>query len=330
MSQGKLPTGEPVREMPMFGFDKNEKAKSVPLKLLEQSIRVEDNLGRAYKTRPVQAWSLLTLMVGMLKDAEIAYKVNPIIVRADSSGVALNDIDRGENKWNKSLCPINKWIFDQLITKIDIPHVGGDLSNGTIMVAYTNRGISVALGLNVQACDNLCILGGQQMRTYKFEGNSGYDWETMKIHLRDWISNIDQKLNVETQIMERMMAREIENEDAIDLVLGKLYKKAVNWRYFNGPHAPFDLSGMSTFTQHALEQMGKVRTRKGDGHDSLEAYGNEINNVWDLYNWGTNVMKPQYERIEHLTESNRLYADFLCQEFGIEREDLVENAVVVE
>lgn len=297
----------------MFGFQKDEKSKAIPLSLLQQSVRVEDNLGRAYRTRPIQAWSFLTMIVGMLKDAEVGHKVHPIIVRADSSGVALNDVDRADNKYSKAMCPINKWIFDQLITKVDIPHVGDDAVNGTIALSYTNRGISVAFGLNVKICDNLCIMGGQQMRTYKFHDYEALGWDSMKIQLRDWINNIDQRLGIEWEIMNRMQAREINDEVAIDQTIGKLYQEAVRWRYGKGPQAPFDISGMSTFVQNMQNKHGRER----------------LENVWDLYNWGTEVMKPDLERLENLTESNRLYADFLCREFAIEREDLMSEFEVV-
>jgi hypothetical protein len=310
----------------MFGFEKNQKSRDIPLKLLKQSIRVEDNLGRAYRTRPVQAWTLMAMILSMVKEAEVAYELHPVIVRADSAGVALNDDDREQSKFTKQGCPINKWIFDQLITKIDIPHIGGDLANGTIAISYVNKGINIALGLNVKLCDNLSILGGQQLRTYKFDGQGGFDWETMKIHLKDWISNLDQKLGVEVEIMNRMMAARIDNESAIDRVIGKLYQDAIKWRYFKGPQAPFDISGMSSFVQNALKQ--QEYTYKAHS-DNIESY-KKIDNVWDLYNWGTNVMKPEFERLENLTEASRLYADFLCNEFAIEKEDLFQEVEVIE
>lgn len=312
--QEQLPVGENPNEMPMFGFEKDQRSKSIKLKLLEQSVRVEDNLGRAYRTRPVQAWALLKMIAGMLKASEIGFKAHPVTVRSDSSGVALNDIDRTESKWNKAMCPINKWIFDQLITKIDIPHVGNNDVNGTIAVSYTSRGISVALGLNVAICDNLCIMGGQQMRTYKFDGKDSLGWDTMKIHLQDWVNNLDQRLGIEVEIMNRMQAREINNEVAVDQVIGKLYQNAVNWRYNKGPIAPFDISGMSSFVQNVQKKAQEA----------------PLENVWDLYNWGTEVMKPQMERLEHITESSGLYADFLCEEFAVEKEDLIQTAEIVE
>jgi len=297
----------------MFGFQKDEKSKSIPLSLLQESVRVEDNLGRAYRTRPIQAWSFLTMIVGMLKEAEIGHKVHPIIVRADSSGVALNDIDRADNKYSKAMCPVNKWIFDQLITKIDIPHIGNDDVNGAIALSYTKRGISVAFGLNVSVCDNLCVMGGQQMRTYKHHQHDALAWESMKIQLRDWIGNIDQRLGMEVKIMERMMEHGVDYGTVVDRVVGKLYQNAVDWRYFNGSQAPFDISGMSTFVQN-------MHNKRRD---------TDLESVWDLYNWGTEVMKPELERLENLTEANRLYADFLCEEFGIEREDLFTEVEVV-
>jgi hypothetical protein len=298
----------------MFGFAKNEKAKAIPMKLLAESIRVEDNLGREFRTRPVQAWNLMSMILLLIKEHEIGYKLHPIIVRNDSSGVALNDADREIGKYNKENCPINRWIFDQLITKIDIPHIGNEHANGTIAISYVSKGINIALGLNVRICDNLSILGGQQLRTYRYDGNAGFDWETLKIQLRNWIQNLDQKLGVEVEIMNRMMNRVINNEVAVDQVIGKLYQQAVAQAYLKGPNTPFTITGMSTFVQNVYKQRKEA----------------PLDNVWDLYNWGTSVMKPEFERLENLTESSRLYADFLCTEFGIEREDLLQEVQVIE
>ena len=152
------------------------------------------------------------------------------------------------------------------------------------------------------------------MRTYKLNGADSLGVDSMKLQLQDWVNNLDQRLGIEVEIMNRMQAREINNEVAIDHVIGKLYQNAVKWRYGKGPIAPFDISGMSSFVQNVQKQ-----TREAPPE-----------NVWDLYNWGTEVMKPQMERLEHITEANGLYADFLCEEFAVEREDLIQEIQIVE
>lgn len=302
-------------EIQYFGFENNERAKAIPLSLLRESIRVEDNLGREFRSRPIQAWTLLLLIAEMLKAAEINFKVNPIMVRDDSSGLALNDEDKAAKQYNKQNCPINKWYFDQLITSIDIPNIGTDLANGTIAISYVKRGINIALGLNVRVCSNLAILGGQQMRTYKFGDDQGFSWDKMRNNLGQWVETLDQRLRVESQIMNRMIEREISNEIAVDQIIGKLYQKAVSWRYFGGDQAPFDISGMSTFVQEVIRRRAKEE---------------RLDNVWDLYNWGTAIMKPQYERLENIAEASRIFSDFLCEEFAVEREDLVSEIQIVE
>ena len=62
-------------------IEKDERAKSIPIKLLARSIRVEDTLGRAFRTRPIQAWTLLFHMVSLLKELEIGFVPKPIMVR---------------------------------------------------------------------------------------------------------------------------------------------------------------------------------------------------------------------------------------------------------
>lgn len=297
----------------LFGFEKKEIVKTIELTDLSKSVRVEGKFGRALQTRPVQSWTLIHAIATMLEAHKVNYSVDNIYVQSRSSHPRINDMDKQAGH-NKESCPLQKWEFDKVLCDIAIPNIGNDHAKGHIAISFNDKGISLAMGMNITVCSNFSILGGNIIRTFKHGGNDGYSWESIKPIIQEWIRNIEQKMGVEMEIMQRMKDRVIHDEAVIDRVLGNLYKGAIAQAYQKGDPVPFDTHGMSQFVQEVLRQQ---KDRES------------IGSVWDLYNWGTEIMKPGKIDIADIAESSKLYGDYLCQEFAIEREDLIQEAEVV-
>jgi len=305
----------PVSNIEMFGFTKDENVKTIPLNNLAKTVRVEGKSGRTLQTRPVQSWSLIASIIAMLSEHGINYKENSIYISKKNSFPRINDEDKSLG-YNREVCPINKWEFDKVIGSITLPNLGDDLVSSKIAFSFYDKGISVAFGTNVHVCSNFSILGNENIiRTFTQNGVPGHSWESIESILDKWLRNIDQKMNIEMTIMQRMIDRQISDESVIDHVIGDLYKKAIKQAYFKGNDAPFDTHGMSYFVQEVIKQ-NKEKETPG--------------NVWDLYNWGTAIMKPGIIDLASITESSKMFADYLCLEFGIEREDLFTEAEIVE
>ena len=298
----------------MFGFSKEENVKTLSLQNLAKSVRVEGKSGRTLQTRPVQSWSLIARLITMLTEHQVNYTMDPVYISKKNSFPRINDEDKSLG-YNREVCPINKWEFDKVIGSVTLPNLGNDLVSGKIAFSFYDKGIALALGTNVHVCSNFSILGGNMVRTFTQHGKPGYSWESMEAMVEKWLRNIDQKMTIETTIMERMMQREIPSETVIDHVIGDLYKKAIKQAYFKGGDAPFDTHGMSYFVQEVIKQKKEEE---------------KVGNVWDLYNWGTAIMKPGMIDLSSIAESSKLFADYLCLEFGIEREDLFTEVEVVE
>ena len=52
-----------------------------------------------------------------------------------------------------------------------------------------------------------------------------------------------------------------------------------------------------------------------------------MNNVWDLYNWGTSIMKPDSADIGEIANNSNDWADYLVQRFEL---DVPEYEVIDE
>ena len=148
------------------------------------------------------------------------------------------------------------------------------------------------------------------MSTFKRGGQEGYSWQSIEIMAKDWIINLDQKMKVEMELMTRMIETEIKDPAVIDRVVGGLYKRAIDQAYGSKQLAPFDTAGMSNFTQNIIKASGPVR-------DHVFNADTDIRNVWDLYNYGTAVMKPGMVDIAEIQTSSALFADYLFDEFEI-------------
>ena len=191
-----------------------------------------------------------------------------------------------------------------------IPNIGSDLVGGRIGMSFNDEGIQIAFGMNVRVCSNFSILGGQIMSTFKRSNNEGLSWQSIEIQMKDWVNNLDQKMKLEMDLMNRMIEKQITEPAVIDRVIGGLYKRAIDQAYGSKMLAPFDTAGMSNFTQNIIKASGPVRD-----HVFNQEAG--INNVWDLYNYGTQVMKPGMVDIAEIQTSSALFADYLFDEFQI-------------
>ena len=296
----------------MFGFVPDENAKEISISQLEQSIRVEGKHGRLLQTRPIQSWTALQYIMNLLTEANIEYKVEHIYVQKRSSFPMINDEDK-KLGYDREECPINKWLFDKVIASILIPNMGSDLECARIGFNFNDSGIEIAFGMHVHVCSNFCILGGDILRTYREGAKEPLSWEAIEILLKDWINTLDQKWEAELVLMNKMKQNIIVDNDnsILDRVIGGLYRAAINQAYGNKKPAPFDTAGMSQFVQAIINSPNEG-----------------IGDVWELYNYGTSIIKPGVVDIADIQTTSNMFAEYLFDIFNIERDtDVVETVL---
>lgn len=312
MTKDEIITQAGAEEIETFGFTPDQTVGEITLSQLEKSIRVEGKHGRVLQTRPVQSWNVMEFIIGLLTQAEVNHTMEHIYVQKRNSFPMINDADK-KIGYSREICPINKWLFDKIAVSFLVPNVGNDLAGARIGMSFNEDGIQIAFGMHVHVCSNFAIMGGQIMSTFRRGSAEPYSWQSIEIQLKDWIQNLDQKMKVELQLMERMMEKEIKEPAVLDRVIGGLYKRAIDQAYGSKALAPFDTYGMSNFVQNVLKaQGGNIRDHVFDAEVG-------IRNVWDLYNYGTQIMKPGMVDIAEIQNSSYLYADHLFNEFEIIR-----------
>jgi len=304
-------------QIPMYEFDKDQVQK-IELDLYSKSGRIEGKYGKVLDTKPVQIWNLINSIMGMAQENEVQADVGSIFVARRDAHATLSDQDRDRGYTQKS-APINKWTFEKSIALLNMPNIGDDLSNARIALTLNKEGLSVAFGMNVHVCTNFNVMGGTILRAYKHGKNRAMPWELMEHRLREWFGNMQQMFALQVQIRDVMIGREIQSPRVMDEIFGDLYLRAIHSAYPKttvssaglDAVAPFDTNELSKFAQESLKQRAST----------------EIGTVWDLYNWGTSIMKPGTVDIGQLANSSNDWASYLTHRFEL---DVPEYEVLTE
>jgi len=291
-----------------------DKVQNISMDMLSKSIRQEGRYGRVLETKPVQIWMLMTSIMSMLEEEDFNYVQEKISVQKKSSHTFLSDADT-EKGYNRTLAPIEKWKFDKVINLIQLPGVyegddegTADARNAAIGITLNDHGISVAFGMNVKQCINFNVYGGTLLRTYSYAEERGMPWEHMEFKLRHWIKNLGQIWKVQNDIMKTMKDHELPSEKKIiQEVVGGLYIDAIKSAYYKGSVTPFNTHELSEFTQ-------KIVKEKRDQ--------DQLGTVWDLYNWGTSIMRPGTMDIGEIANNSNLWADHLIDKFKLDVQEI--------
>lgn len=304
------------RPEPMiYEFQKENKVQSIPFPALASSIRRDPGLV-GIRTVPTQFWTMYTIITGMLRDENINFTEGEFHVQQNSSKAYLTDIEKADG-FDSKRAPIDRWRHDKVINLIQIPGVfagtGIDMRNAAIGLTINKDGLSIAFGMNVHECSNFNVLGGTILRTYSYDnGRSGETpWELLMHKLGKWIKGLNQIWNVQNEIMDTMKSMHLRHESIVEEIIGDLYIRAIKQAYFKGGVTPFDTHELSNFTKEMIQAR---RTEE------------RLANVWDIYSWGTSIMKPGIVDIGEIANNSNLWADYLMDRFEMN----VPDAIIVE
>lgn len=294
----------------IFEFDgKGQTVQEISMTDLNRSIRRESGLA-GIRAVPIQYWRMYEAIVAMLDAGSFNYNESDIWVQNNSSKAYLTDDDK-EHGFTQKNAPINRWRFDKIISTIQIPGINeGDdegtafARNAAIGLTLNKEGLAVAFGMNVHACTNFNVMGGSVLKSYGHNRKEGLPWDVMEVRLNTWVENLTQIWSVQNNIMHNMKEYTLpEDAGVVEGLVGNLYIGALKNAYFKGDAVPFNTHELSDFVQESIKQQKE--------NEMLES-------VWDVYNWGTSIMKPGRMDIGEIANNSNLWADYLVKEFALD------------
>lgn len=316
--QPKQPQSDPKPKMDIqtYEFSKENKVQTIPFTALASSIRRDPGLV-GIRSVPTQFWTMHSIITSMLSENNINFTEGEFHVQQNSSKAYLTDIEKADG-FDSKYAPIDRWRHDKVINLIQIPGIsagtGMDIRNAAIGLTINKEGLSIAFGMNVHECSNFNVLGGTVLRTYSYDnGRAGETpWELLMHKLGKWVKGLNQIWKVQNEIMEEMKAYTLPSDiPIVEEIIGDLYIRAIKQAYFKGGVTPFDTHELSNFTKEMLQ------ARRAE---------ERLENVWDIYSWGTSIMKPGIVDIGEIANNSNLWADYLLDRFAME----VPEAIIVE
>jgi hypothetical protein len=290
-----------MSEKAIFAFPEMQSVAELPYEMLKQSKMILNPKGEPLKSRPVQSWDLICDVEENIRKSGLKYEMAPIYVQKSGSHQVVTREEKG--MFTESNTPIDRWLFDKLITEIKLPDFSNVDGTSTIAISFNDRGIQIAWGFNVRICSNLSIFSGNNsIRTY---GDDKRNYSDVLLNLNNYLSKAEELARMDMRIMDRMKEIKLSGKKALNEVIGTLYRSAVRQSYVDSKEqAPFNITTMSKLTQNIENNYQKLR---------------EDSSVWNLYNFGTDMIKPANVDITNIVDNNRSWGEFMVNHFGINR-----------
>lgn len=289
-------SSDPIQEI---HFDSKTKSAIIDLPTLERTIKLEDAGGKLPRTCPIEHSNLLMELFYMAQDyTGKKVTVKPLTIREGN----VRRIRRtGADK--NSPCPVESYVVERLVGKIQIdsfmfPDIDNAHGAMSIAVSYTEKGIQIAFGHNVFACDNLNIFGEHMFSTYGGNHNK-MDYSKGMQLLEKWLKEHEEVAAFNRKHIEDLMNVYVDERVRVNLI-GTLFERAVR---FNNR----DRSVIAPLNQ--TECAGLVAA----GFDQIIDKDSMITG-WDMTNWATSVLKPDRSDMVSLLDSNYLINQFMYDE----------------
>lgn len=270
------------------------KAIPISLQTLEQTQTLLEYDGRLPASQPIKHYDFIkTIQDIVSKEHDIVQK--PIwVTNAAAKRIPILDPE--------NIGIPQSWLFQRLVTRINIQgdHFSDEDTNMNIAIGFTDKGIQVAFGQNVRICSNQCIFGGRYMSTY---GNNKIPYDKMLEVIREYTHSLPAIRKEDTSILNDFKGTFVYGTQIKELI-GDMHLRAVKAAYFNDQKhiSPMNIGQVSAFSK-------TIGLRSADLYNSDSQ--NVCLNLYDLYNDGTQLFKPDTSEITSLWEDVNNWGEYI-------------------
>lgn len=279
-------------------FETQNKSAIIQLEDLDRTIKLEEAGGSLPPSAPIHHSTLIKQIM------EISHKhltkFNP---KTGNITIKQNNCKRIMWKGEASECPITNYLVERLVMKVgyvgsksfeDVPDAKGSMAVG---ISYTEKGIQMAFGHNVNVCQNLNVFGDTVFSTY---GSGKVPFEKGMQLFESWIQNFDEHMESNRRAITTLRERVVTEDERLK-VFGKIYEMAILKNEGADIDAPLNVTECNKMV--------------ANGFASITAKDKTIS-AWDLTNWATSVLKPESSDMMNLLAKNNKLNNFLLSEFG--------------
>ena len=267
-----------------------ELVATIDVDTLEETASLELAYGGLPKNRPVEHHQCIRQIKSILEKTGNEVVENPIYISKRHAA-------RVNYKGAVEQCPIENYLCQRLVTKIDLKGTSKEYST-SIGISYTEKGIQLAYGMNVWVCSNLNVFGGEMYQTF---GSDKLEYNTLIEVLESKIENHQHWLDKYIEYTELLKAHKIGEKELND-IFGRLIQSATEYNTNRAAVAPMNITQV-------------VRTIE-ESHKSETNPLSTDNNLWDVMQWGTSILKPKTNDMATLLPHTNKWSNFVLDYSG--------------
>lgn len=275
--------------------------QTLELEQLKKTVTTVDIGGHMPSTRPVNHFDMIEQVMNIFDKTPFGAKIDKITAVSGTKEKYAKRIPKLQaihGDYN-----VEAVMLDRLVVSILFDNLKGKTTGSAIALSYTDKGIQVSYGQNVWACDNMCIFGQNMLTTF---GNNKTSYENILQIMNGWAGKLQAKHDFDINILSQMRETEVSPEAVINMI-GKLSINANAFNIGKDVFAPLNVSQVNELARSAYKEV-------------FESDRIAPANVFELYNLGTEMLKPDRVDTPVLLTSVRDFGQFIMDEFKISSE----------
>lgn len=256
------------------------------------------------RTNGIAHHVLLSRVLQMVEEKGLNGHLEPIYATDNKGKIqGVNKYPMLENQYGENA--IQAYILRRILTRVVIEDMSDEISNTAIAISYHQDGIEIAMGPNIHVCQNMSILGqGNHIRSYG--ANKMPDIDKMMEVLSDWLTNFKSRRIHDQRILE-VMNNTFLTTRQISAFIGDLTLRRVGRDELGiKKDAPLNQGNISKFTKEYLVQLKDLKNSDNEIKDL---------SVYDIYNIGTSLMKPETHDFPTLLHNNASFGEYIINTF---------------
>lgn len=202
---------------------------------------------------------------------------------------------------------VRSFIFRRILVQIDIPDLQTNEIISSVVFAYHQQGIQIAIGPNVKACSNMSIMSPQFSIASFGRSDKITDIEDMISVFSNWIANLNPIWKRDQEIIEAMKSTMVTEED-IQRIIGLMTLRRVAREKFGVKETeqfPLNNAQINKFSAEFLNYRNSYKQKK-------------VYPLWDVYNMGTELHKANEMDLSNVMDQNVVFGNILCDYFNID------------
>lgn len=266
----------------------------IPLETLEKTQTLLEYDGRLPVTQPVKHYDFIRNIQDIVSKDYMIHQEPIYVTNAAAKRIPILDPDK--------IGVPQSWLFQRLVTRINVQ--GDAFSDGetnmNIAIGFNDRGIQVAYGQNVRVCQNQVIFGARFLSTY---GPNKMPYEKMLEVIMKYTQNIPKIRESDLALLSEFKATPVRANQVKELI-GDVHLKAVKQAYFNDLRhvSPMNISQVSSFSRNLGQRIPELYNIEPQTITS---------NLYDIYNDGTQIFKPEHSEITTLWEDVNNWGEYI-------------------